>query len=210
MLIPTKEVKSFPNNKPWVTREVANVLRERHQAFKAGDTPEVKRLQKEARKVILESKKKFRDKIEDSFASNDTRQVWSGLQTMTGYKPGKRALDVEDQQQLADELNTFYGRFDTADFSTERASVLAELSKKDDRIEEITEEEVSQQFKHVNPRSACGPDSLPGAVLKHCHDSLAPVFRVLFQECLDADQIPLLWKTSNIIPVPKKTFPIHP
>jgi hypothetical protein len=84
---------------------------------------------------------------------------------------------------------------------------LAELSKKDDRIEEITEEEVSQQFKHVNPWSACGPDSLPGAVLKHCHDSLAPVFRVLFQECLDAGQIPLLWKTSNIIPVPKKPSP---
>ena len=103
-------------------------------------------------------------------------------------------------------LNCFYARFDFTDFSAERAATLAEVNRMEQREEVLTEEEVSRRFRLVSQRSACGPDEIPGAVLKHCHDSLAPVFTTLFQGSLESGYIPSIWKSSNVVPVsvPKK------
>ena len=46
MLTPTKAVKTYPNNKRWVTKGVVEVLRGRQEAFKQGSTEDVKRLHK--------------------------------------------------------------------------------------------------------------------------------------------------------------------
>ena len=44
----------------------------------------------------------------------------------------------------------------------------------EDREEGLTEEEeVSGRFKRVKQRSAWGQNEVPGAVLRHCPDSLA-------------------------------------
>ena len=66
---------------------------------------------------------------------------------------------------------------------------------------------MSWRFRLVSQHSACGPDEIPGAVLKHCHDSLAPVFTSLFQRSLGLGHIPSVWKSSTVVPVSKKPSP---
>lgn len=66
---------------------------------------------------------------------------------------------------------------------------------------------MSQFFRQVNQCSACSLYEVHRAVLKHCHVSLAPVFMRLLQMLLTSGHIPLIWKPSNVIPVPKKPFP---
>ena len=63
------------------------------------------------------------------------------MQTMTGYKPSKKHLDVADAQKFANELNVFYARFDQTDFSAEQKTVLERLKENyDERVEIRTEE----------------------------------------------------------------------
>ena len=81
------------------------------------------------------------------------------------------------------------------------------MSGKEDREEGLTEEAGCRRFKQVNQRSACGPDEASGAVLKHCHDSLAQVFTRLFQMALDSDHIPAIGKSSHVIRIPKEPSP---
>ena len=162
MLIPTKVVKIYPDNKPWVTNGIADVLKRRQEAFRRGSTEDVKRLQKEARKEILQNKKKFRHKVEDSFASNNSKQLWSSLQTVTGYNPNKKSLVADDPRKLAHDLICFYARFDSTDFSAERVVTLTEVNRMEQR-EVLTEEEASRCFRLVSQRSACGPDEIPGS-----------------------------------------------
>ena len=126
------------NYPPWVTKGIADVLKSRQEAFRRGSTEDVKRLQKEARKEILENKKKFRHRVEDSFASNNSRQLWSSLQTMTGYNPNKKSLVADDPRKLAHDLNCFYASFDSTDFSAEHAATLAEVNRMEQR-EEVAE-----------------------------------------------------------------------
>ena len=121
--------------------------------------------------------------------------------TMTGYKPNKTSLVADDLRKLVHDLNCFYTRFDFTDFSAERAAILVEVNWREQREEVLTEEEVSRRFRLVSQRE------IPGAVLKHCHDSLAPVFTTLFQRSLESGHIPSIWKSSNVVPCLLYTSP---
>ena len=64
-------------------------------------------------------------------------------------------------------------------------------------------------FLKVKTHSAADPDNISGRTLKECSDSLAPIFTKLFQRSLDEGIIPSLWKTSTIVPVAKKPYPLE-
>ncbi|KAF7641063.1 hypothetical protein LDENG_00296740, partial [Lucifuga dentata] len=71
----------------------------------------------------------------------------------------------------------------------------------------ISQECVVDLLKHVDIRKAPGPDQIYGPTLRHCADQLGEVLHHLFQRSMDCSQIPLIWKTSSIILVPKMTRP---
>ena len=60
--IPAQESKVYPYNKPWITKITVNIMKQRQQAFKEGNTEELKALKKKARSRILQNKK-FCDKV---------------------------------------------------------------------------------------------------------------------------------------------------
>ncbi|KAK3562612.1 hypothetical protein QTP86_002148, partial [Hemibagrus guttatus] len=69
----------------------------------------------------------------------------------------------------------------------------------------IKEEEVNRLFKRLNTRKATGPDSVSPSLLKHCANQLSPVFTDIFNTSLETCRVPACFKTSAIVPVPKKT-----
>ncbi|KAK3569190.1 hypothetical protein QTP86_026472, partial [Hemibagrus guttatus] len=69
----------------------------------------------------------------------------------------------------------------------------------------IKEEEVNRLFKHLNTHKATGPDSVSPSLLKHCANQLSPVFTDIFNTSLETCHVPACFKTSAIVPVPKKT-----
>ena len=99
-----------------------------------------------------------------------------------------------------DELNTFYARFEES--NTFPAGRLPEDQDGDSLVLSVAE--VSRSFKKVNPRKAPGPDGIPGRVLRACADQLAEVFADIFNLSLNLSEIPVCFKSSTIIPVPKK------
>ncbi|WP_213087174.1 hypothetical protein, partial [Chitinophaga agrisoli] len=91
---------------------------------------------------------------------------------------------------LAQELNTFYARFDSAANANgaNTANGANIIPTKCTRVERarpdtafiIFEHEVRTAFKRVNTRKAAGPDGITGRILKSCADQLAPVFTKIF------------------------------
>ena len=68
----------------------------------------------------------------------------------------------------------------------------------------ILERDVNKIFKRQNPRKTAGPDSVSPSTLKHCADQLSPVFTDIFNTSLETCHVPACFKSSTIIPVPKK------
>ena len=68
----------------------------------------------------------------------------------------------------------------------------------------VTTEAVRSCFARLSLHKAPGPDGLRGRVLMECASQLGHVFARLFQLFLDTKFVPLSWKLSTVIPVPKK------
>ncbi|TWW77636.1 R2 Retrovirus-related Pol polyprotein from type I retrotransposable element [Takifugu flavidus] len=89
------------------------LLNKRKRAFTAGDPAELRSVQKELKRSLKESKDAYRKKLEERLERNQTRDVWSGMRTITGFqKKGIRSADGNVDQ--ANELNQFFNRFDSS------------------------------------------------------------------------------------------------
>ncbi|KAL3987852.1 KRAB domain-containing zinc finger protein [Sarotherodon galilaeus] len=63
--VPTRTVRCFSNNKPWITPEIKAVLKQKRRAFKTKDKEELKRVQRELRGLIRNGKDSYRQKMEN-------------------------------------------------------------------------------------------------------------------------------------------------
>ena len=130
------------------------------------------------------------------------------VKTLTGYKPTHSKTTAHTTDALPTDLNTFFNRFDSQDYTDECIKALQALPPIDpNESAPFTVEEVRHQLSRCNPSKAPGPEGIPARVLKTCATELAPIAHFLFCESYLTATIPLLWKSATIIPVPKKPRP---
>ncbi len=205
LVIPTKEKKIYPNNKMYITKDVKQVMDLRKIAIKKKDVKQIKCLKKELKGKIREAKTAYRSKLEKAFKSNRARQVWDTMKGMTGLSDTQKPLVVDDEIEFANQLNTFFSRFDKGNILDRSMSIINSVRPEcSDRID-LTVEQVRSTFQQLNQRKATGPDNLSAFILNKFADELAPVWQPIFQMSLDTHVIPDMWKTSNVIPPPKKS-----
>ena len=207
--IQSKEVRIYPNNKPWITSKLKDLFKAKTDAFVSQDQERLKTLKSDVSREILNAKQKYKEKLESNFHANKPKEAWQCMQTMTDYKRRRDEPfgSVDDPKKVAEELNSFYCRFDTHDFADVTEALKTELRQCEDEPVIVDENEVFLQLKGVNSRKASGPDGISGKILRNCARELTRPFHYLFQRSLDKKENPLCWKTSTIIPVAKKPRP---
>jgi hypothetical protein len=67
----------------------------------------------------------------------------------------------------------------------------------------IYPEEVYEQLTRINTRKAPGPDELPNWVLKEFAFALSDPICCIFNASVQQGQVPTLWKSANVVPIPK-------
>jgi hypothetical protein len=95
-IIPTKEIKIYPNNRPWITNDLIHAVRKRRRLWMSGHHEECKEAQKELNTTIAQCKDNYKKNIEESFRSGNPKKTWSGLNTITGYKKKKKRKKNDD------------------------------------------------------------------------------------------------------------------
>ena len=154
---------------------------------------------------IDECKRNYSEKIESLFKNNDAKNAWKGLKEITGYKKKSCLPEVENDQTFSEELNSFYARFDTQDFKNECDELLKTLDK-DNRII-FDEKEVCTALNKIDTKKASGPDKICGKVIKSCSRQLCTILCRIYQASMDSHIIPLIWLTSELVPIPKIPLP---
>ncbi len=205
----TVTIKTFSNQKPWVDRTIRDAVNHRTAAYNAGilsgNMSEYKASCYALRRAVRSAKRRYSEIIESHFQLNDSRRMWQGLKTICSSGNNSSA-EVRADPLLADELNTFYGRFEcnggaTLPISTSGSS----RQSSDDHVITVSEDEVRRVLKRVNVRKTAGPDGITGRVLRSCADQLAGLFTSIFNESLTTSVVPSSFKKSVIIPVPKNS-----
>ena len=205
-IIPVKVVKVYPNNKPWITKSVKDVINQKKQAFGQGDKIKLKEVQTKLKRTIKVEKEAYRSKLEQKFTQNNMKQVWGGLKLISGYSNSSSSRNFlpETTVEYANNLNAFYNRFDKNDFSAEINSTRNRLFD-DGPVLQVTSEDVYKEFKKLNITKSAGPDNITPRFLKLCAEQLAEIFAFMFNWSFGTQVVPGIWKRSCIIPIPKKS-----
>ena len=69
---------------------------------------------------------------------------------------------------------------------------------------DFSTERIKQLLNDINVNKACGPDNIPGIVLKHCLSSISAPLSQLFHSIYDTGIVPNEWKKANVVPIHKK------
>lgn len=201
-IIPSKTITIFPNNKPWVTKELKEILK-RKRIFFAGSESEKKEVNREVRRAIKTAKLKYKNQVEEKSMKRNPSSAWQGLETMAAVNiaaTNHRIIKFADSNptSLPNDLNS---RFET-DNSTQIAETLSSLELADTTL---TFETVVRDLRGTRVNSSPGPDNVSGRDLRLGAEQLGGVFPILFQRSMNAGTVPQLWKHSTVFPIPKKT-----
>ncbi|GFS16460.1 hypothetical protein ElyMa_001473900 [Elysia marginata] len=150
-IIKGETIKVYPNNKPWVTRELKEAIINKNNKFKENNIEVFKKINWKTKSKIKECKRKYKERMESYFESGNSKQTWEGMKKMTGYQSVKTSVNVENESEYVNDLNEFYVRFDCYDFKEEQISEeMTELR--------ISEDEVQKSLLNINVNKSCGPD----------------------------------------------------
>ncbi len=207
----TVTIRTFSNQKPWVDRSIRDAVNHRTAAYNAGllsgNMSEYKASCYALRLAVRAAKRRYRERIESHFQLNDSRRMWQGLKTICSSGNNSSA-EVRADPLLAEELNTFYGRFEcNGGGATLPSSASGSSRQSSDHVFTLSEDEVRRELRRVNVRKAAGPDGITGRVLRSCADQLAGLFTSIFNESLATSVVPTSFKKSVIIPMPKNSKP---
>ena len=90
-----KHIKVFANNKPWITKNVKEIINRKKCIFGKGGAEELKGVNRELKRIIKQEKAKYKNKVEDNFTENNMKRVWHGMKLMSGYSNGgKKNLQI--------------------------------------------------------------------------------------------------------------------
>ncbi len=181
-------------NEKHLNSDVRAALSARTSAFKSGNFDDRKQASYDLRKSIKAAKRQYKNKVEEQFNTNNVRSMWQGINNITDFK-GNKPATVNIAASLPDKLNLFYARFEAHNTAAvaEEASTIS-----------ISVADVTRSFRWVNMHKAVGPDGIPGRVLRPYAFQLAGVFTDIFNISLSLSVVPLCFKKSTIVPIPKK------
>ncbi|KAL0153421.1 hypothetical protein M9458_051259 [Cirrhinus mrigala] len=218
MCVPTRTYLTFNNYKPWFSAKLKQLRQAKEDAYRSGDKALYKQAKYTLNREIRVAKINYSGKLKQQLSRNDSKSVWNGLKAITSYK--SPSLSTEANQQLADDLNECYCRFEkqktgltpctpppppphcpTAQPSTPCPSIPPTVSQP---ALKICEGDVCKVFRKQKIRKAKGPDGVSPACLKACAVQLSSIFTLIFNRSLELCIVPSCFKCSTIIPVPKK------
>ena len=203
--VKTKEIKCFPNNKPWVTKDIKHSINAKNIAYASKDKTKIFEAQKKLDEKIREGKEKYREKISQSFKSNNMRDVWDQMKSVICCDKTKTQITVDDGQTYADELNDFYARFDADSTPDENSRFKSDnLTCFSDDAPTFHPDDTRKVFNSLKLNKSHGPDNVTPKLLKTCSSQLAVPFTEIFNSSIRQHKLPLIWRTSEIVPVPKR------
>ncbi len=211
--IPTMTFLSFNNDKSWFTGKLKQLRQAKEDAYRSGDKILYNQVRNRLTNEIRVAKNNYSEKLKKILSANDPASVWTGLRNITMYKtPPPQSVE---NQQLADDLNVFYCRFEKARLTPSTHSDLHFTHSPSPPATPLTPsptilpalkvcvEDVNRVFRKQKSRKVSGPDGISPACLKVCADQLAPIFTQIFNRSLELCEVPCCFKRSTIIPVPK-------
>lgn len=94
-----KKVVVYPNNKPWITKELKTVINKKKRSYFIGSLLEKKDICREVEREITKAKIQYKSKIETKLGTGNMHTAWQELKSMAcinkRYDNSKQHFKIE-------------------------------------------------------------------------------------------------------------------
>ena len=198
---------------PWINAGVRHAIRKRNIIYrKSRSNPNLRARYKQLRNKVISQLRSAKRSYVQSIPAGNSKQFWKSVKLLNGKgaptipainHDGKR---IRCDEQKADALNQFFHScFNTAtppltseegsSYGLDPAACPQELY--------CSEQEVFELHVNLDSKKASGPDGISARMIKETASSTTPVLTRLFNQSIQTGELPLAWKSSNIVPIPK-------
>ena len=208
--LPMIPVKRFSADRPWVTPRFRETVKQRQRAFLSGNRSEYCRLRNRVQRMSKKLRQRFYENKVNSLYNVDAHSWWTKIKQF--LTPPKTQSDTFSQLNcpsgafLADVLNKAFVSV-SVDLPPVDINVLTDAVVSDYSDEfTIYPEEVEAYLSRLNAYKAAGPDEISSRFLKEHAAVLCEPVAALLNASVREGFVPTVWKSAEVIPVPK----IHP
>ena len=204
------------SDKPWVTDHFRALIKERQLALAHDNKVRYNMLRNLVNRLSKSLKSTFYKGKVAELKQEQPQKWWTNIKALTGQ-------NNQSQNPLAALANNVTdGNLDHLtskinDFFCSVSSVLDPLPPDNEYFEFsvdhlpsefiISIQEVEKQLLKTNTRKASGPDHIPNWIIKDMAAILAPPVCAIFNSSIQNGIVPSLWKSAEVIPLPKVTPP---
>jgi hypothetical protein len=164
--------------------------RKKEVAYKCGNRTEVRRLNLLIKQEVGHLNKMF---TEDIFRHKTPAEIWKGINRLTG----KRKCNVNYPTNLNNLNESFV--YKPSDFLEELKLPILNNGG----FYPLNTHETLGILRKVRCLSSSGSDGLSPAIFNYCSAELAKPLTTVLNRIFSIGKVPLSWKSSKIIPVPK-------
>ncbi|KAI8493787.1 hypothetical protein Bbelb_281340 [Branchiostoma belcheri] len=211
--VPKKKVKVTKNDKPWMTVKIKQLILERQEAFRAGNTALYSRLRNAVAKHIKKAKRQYYEREVANLKHTNPGHWFKSIKALMGMDSVKEEASNPDINALQQECDALAEHFSSVwSEVTRTVPTLADVEHKlsQTTFAPFSIGQIKARLRRLNGKKAAGPDLIPPWVLKQFHEELAPVICDVFNSCLNSCTFPLQWKEAVVRAVPKKPRPHFP
>ena len=213
--VPLLKRNSKKRAKVPISPELREMIRKKHRTWQRYmetrdqlKLRDYKRARNKLKNALRVAKKKHEKDIADSVKSNP-KKFWRYVGEKTKKKSqvpdlinneGQRTTSNEEKAELL-------GSFFSSVMTVEPEGPLPQVEMKKNQYnwgEEITETQIREKLKELNPNKSQGPDKVHPRCLIEIKEQMIKPLQILFNTSLRTMQVPAEWKTAAITPVYKK------
>jgi hypothetical protein len=214
--VPIKRVRIKHHSAPWFTSDIRASLRSRNRARKkylktgtSTDFATYRDLRNKVKQMIRQSKVNYYHSIFD--ASQTSEKLWKNIKSL-GI--GKRGQDnrTSDFPVTANELNEHYlsvSNIDDTDLAIQTQNFYSDLPfppGEPFHFLYVTSDDIVKAVMSISS-NAIGLDLIPVLFLKLVLSRVVFVIEYIFNFSLQHGVFPTVWKSANILPIPKVKNP---
>ena len=189
------------------------MIKDRQRAFHSGNILAWRSLKYKVQQEKAKRKKSFyKNKVQH--LKNDDWRKWkntinkiSGRSAKTSFFSLKRDVKTMCQQELVNSLNQFYVSVN-ADIPPLNSNIIPAFLPAEGGVLTVQPHEVCKKLLSIKPSKAHRPDNVPCRFVKEFAYELAVPITTIFNTSLRSGMVPVVWKESKIIPIPKIQTPM--
>ena len=210
--LPLKEITKFATDKPWVTDSFKDLIAQRQSARNSKQETRFNFLRNKVNRLSKRLRSNYYENKIEKLKSTKPGDWWKGTNALIGRNSSKGgeleglAADLfhGDMKQLSTAINDFFHSVSS------HLEPLKPWTNND--IHDIPsryiipEEKVAKKLMSTKITKAPGPDGVPNWILHDLAGLISHPVCAIFNSSIREGYLPLIWKSANVVPVPK----VHP